>query len=69
MDGLEEELGDRANVIRVEIQTDAGDEASARYDIRFTPNFVVFDATGAAVARTTVVGVAASRLRSLAATP
>ena len=53
----------------LEIQTDEGDEASRRYDTRFTPAFVVFDAHGAVVARTTVVGDAAARLRSLVATP
>ncbi len=38
-----------------------------RYDVRFTPTFVLFDAAGALVARTSDVGEAAMQLRSLLA--
>ncbi len=69
MDGLESEAGARGAVIRIDVQTEAGQEAFRRYDVRFTPSFVVFDASGAVVARTSVVGDAAARFRSLLATP
>lgn len=69
MDGLEADVAGRANVVRVQIQTDAGREAAGRYDARFTPTFVVFDRTGALVARETSADAAARRLRSLLATP
>jgi hypothetical protein len=59
----------RATVVRVEVQTDAGEEAARRYGVRFTPSFVVFDRAGHVVARTSVVGDAATSLRSLVATP
>jgi hypothetical protein len=55
-------------VVRIEVSTDAGEAALRRFDVRFTPSFVVFDARGSVVARTTVVGDAAARLRSLVAT-
>ena len=62
-------MSGRASVVRIEVSTDAGDEALRRFDVRVTPSFVVFDAHGAVVARTTVVGDASARLRSLIATP
>ena len=61
-------MSGRASVVRVEVATDAGEEAVKRFDIRVTPSFVVFDAHGTVVARTSVVGDAAARLRSLLAT-
>lgn len=55
----------RAAVVRVQIQTAAGAEAIRRYDVRFTPTFVVFDGGGTVVGRSTLVEDAAARLRSL----
>ena len=69
MDGLEDEVSGRASVVRIEVATDAGEAALRRFDVRVTPSFVVFDARGAVIARTTVVGDASARLRSLVATP
>ena len=69
MDGLESDVAGRASVIRVEVNSEAGEEAERRFGVRFTPNFVVFDRSGHVVARTSVVGDAAERLRSLVATP
>ena len=62
-------MSGRASVVRIEVSTDAGEEAFRRFDVRFTPSFVVFDAHGAVALRTSVVGDASARLRSLIATP
>jgi hypothetical protein len=68
VDGLEGEVSGRANVVRVQIQTDAGREAAARYAAQFTPTFVVFDRAGALVDRGSNAEAAAERLRSLLGT-
>ena len=62
-------MSGRASVVRIEVSSDVGEQAMRRFDVRITPSFVVFDARGAVVARTTVVGDASARLRSLLATP
>jgi hypothetical protein len=69
VDGLEPEVNGRASVVRVQIQTDAGREAAARYGAVFTPTFVVFDRAGTLVDRGSNAEGAASRLRSLLASP
>ena len=58
-------MSGRANVVRVQIQTDAGREAAERYGAGFVPTFVVFDRAGTVVVRETSADAAASRLRSL----
>lgn len=69
MDGLESETRGRASVVRVDIRSAGGVEAARRYEVRFTPSFVVFSPSGQIVARTSAVDEAARRLRSLLATP
>ncbi len=56
-------------MVRLQVRTAAGEAAMTRYDVRFTPTFVLFDAAGALVARTSDVGEAAMQLRSLLARP
>ncbi len=53
----------------MQIQTAAGSEVVRRYDVRFTPTFVLFDAAGRAADQVTSVDYAAKGLRSLLATP
>jgi hypothetical protein len=65
VDGLEAEAGERGAVVRIEVGTEAGEEAFRRYDVRYTPSFLVFDAAGRVVARTSVVGDAATTFRDL----
>jgi len=43
---LEADLGSRANVLRVSIHTDLGQELGQRYNFQSTPLFIVFDAQG-----------------------
>jgi hypothetical protein len=45
-DRLEADLGSRANMLRVSIHTDLGQQLGARYHFEFTPLFVVLDSTG-----------------------
>ena len=46
VDGLETELGERATVIRVNIQSPIGSELSKVYGIEFAPTFILFDSEG-----------------------
>ncbi len=46
MDGLEEEFAGQLRVIRVDVQTPAGQALGEQYDFRFTPTFIFFDAQG-----------------------
>ena len=46
MDGIENELGDRLLVIRLNVQNPVGRELAPLYDFRFTPTFIYFDANG-----------------------
>jgi hypothetical protein len=43
---LEADLGSRANVLRVSIHTNLGQELAQRYNFLSTPLFIVFDAQG-----------------------
>lgn len=65
MDGIEQESRGRGNVVRVQIQTDAGREVARRYDVTFTPTFVVFDEHGAERWRTSRPDEAGQHFRSL----
>jgi hypothetical protein len=42
---LEAELRDKLIVRRVDIQSDEGQQLVKRYDVEFTPTFILFDAT------------------------
>ena len=46
VDGLERELGDRAQVIRLNVASPLGRQASARYQARVVPTFIVTDGRG-----------------------
>ncbi|NLS78142.1 MAG: hypothetical protein GXY76_12870 [Chloroflexi bacterium] len=46
VDGLERELGERAQVIRLNVTSPLGRQAGARYQARFVPTFVVTDGRG-----------------------
>lgn len=69
MDGIEADVGDRALVVRADIQSAGGAEVARRYGATFTPTFVVFDGGGTERARTSQPGAAAAALRSLLTTP
>lgn len=51
MDGLERELGGRAQVIRVNVAEPAGRELFARWGLEVVPTFLVFDGHGREVYR------------------
>lgn len=46
MDELEQELGDRLLIIRVNIQEDVGKELAPLYGFEYTPTFIFFDEKG-----------------------
>lgn len=46
VNGLEDRLGERADMLRVSIHTSVGEALADRYDFEFTPLFIVFDGQG-----------------------
>lgn len=46
VDGLEQELGDKILIIRVNIQGQIGRELAPVYNMEFAPTFIFFDAQG-----------------------
>jgi hypothetical protein len=46
VDGLEREMARRLEVIRLDLDTPAGRELGRRWNLRFTPSFILFDAAG-----------------------
>lgn len=52
VDGLERELGDRIQFIRLNIQEKAGMELAPVYGFQYTPTFIYFDAQGKELWRT-----------------
>ena len=46
VDGLEAELGDKATIIRLNLQSSVGGELARQYGIEFAPTFIFFDAEG-----------------------
>lgn len=52
MDGLENELAGRLDIIRVDIQQNVGRELAPVYDFEYTPTYIFFDAKGNELWRT-----------------
>ena len=46
VDGLEKEMGERAQVIRLSVTGGIGASAARRYNVRAVPTFVVIDGSG-----------------------
>lgn len=46
VDGLERELGDRVQVLRLNVLSPVGRAAASAYAVRAVPTFVLFDADG-----------------------
>jgi thioredoxin 1 len=46
VEGLENELGNRVHIIRLNVQENVGRELGAVYGFTFTPTFIFFDAQG-----------------------
>lgn len=51
VDGMEEKLMGKAEVIRLDALSSVGRQAAARYGVRGVPTFVVVDSSGQAVYR------------------
>lgn len=51
VDGLEREYEGRAQVLRVDLQSEVGGELGDRYGVDTVPTFLVFDARGEEVER------------------
>jgi len=46
VDGLEKELGNQLDIIRVNIQDAAGRELAGAFAFQYTPTFIFFDGRG-----------------------
>ena len=46
VDGIEEDLGDRATVLRLNVMSEVGSQAAQQYGVRGVPTLVVFDGSG-----------------------
>ncbi len=46
MDGLEQELGTKIHILRLNIQDQVGRELAPVYDFEYTPTYIFFDAQG-----------------------
>jgi thioredoxin-related protein len=46
VDGLENELGDKLHIIRIDIQQQVGRELAPVYGFEYTPTYIFFDAKG-----------------------
>jgi thioredoxin-related protein len=46
VDGLEQELGDKLSIIRIDIQSQAGRELAGVYDFEYAPTFIFFNSQG-----------------------
>lgn len=51
VDGIEREFADRLIVLRVNIQTRAGQSLASRYQSLVTPTFIMFDSQGQEIYR------------------
>ena len=49
MDGIEQDLGERASVVRLSVMSEIGRQAAVRYGVRSVPTLLVFDGTGTLV--------------------
>jgi thioredoxin-related protein len=52
VDGLEQELGDQLQFVRLNIQDKVGMELAPVYDFQYTPTFIFFDGQGNELWRT-----------------
>ncbi len=52
MDGLENELGPKLHIIRINIQDQVGRELGPVFDFEYTPTYIYFDAQGNELWRT-----------------
>ena len=46
VNGLDDRLGERADMLRVSIHTSIGKTLAERYDFEFTPLFIILDGLG-----------------------
>ena len=46
MDGIEQDLGDRASVLRLNVMSEVGSQAAQQYGVRGVPTLIVFDGNG-----------------------
>jgi hypothetical protein len=52
VDGLEQELGTKLDIVRINIQEPVGRELAPVYDFEYTPTYNYFDSKGAELWRT-----------------
>lgn len=63
MDGLEQELGQKLRVLRVDVQQPVGRQLAPVYDFEYTPTFIFFDGQGHEVWRS-IGEIDAARVRA-----
>ncbi len=52
MDGLEQQLSGKLEIVRINIQEPVGRELAPVYDFEYTPTYIFFDANGTELWRT-----------------
>ena len=52
MDGIEQELSPRLEILRINVQDNVGRELAPVYDFEYTPTYIFFDAQGHELWRT-----------------
>ncbi len=52
MDGLEQQLAGKLNIVRINIQEPVGRQLAPVYNFEYTPTFIFFDSKGAELWRT-----------------
>jgi thioredoxin 1 len=63
VDGLEQELGQKLRVLRVDVQQPVGRQLAPVYDFEYTPTFIFFDGQGHEVWRS-IGEIDAARVRA-----
>jgi thioredoxin-related protein len=46
VDGIEQDLGSRASVLRLNVMSEVGSQAAQQYGVRSVPTLIVFDGSG-----------------------
>ena len=49
MGGIEQDLGERATVVRLSVMSEIGRQAAVRYGVRSVPTLLIFDGAGTLV--------------------
>ena len=65
VDGLEDDLGDKAIFLRADLLSDVGEALGDRFGVHASPSFLAFDAQGRLVLKQSGGKVPVARLRKI----